>query len=300
MKANLSAMICGLAVLVVMMTVPALAESSSDIEKRLQQDFSGTNVFLRSSLVDDTLRFDSEGHSKSTETGPWTIAAVLAIRDIHYKEASIEIEGERILLYHDATPGKFRSVFPIPALQRGIEVLPADRKQAKKAEKKKLAKRNRVHITIQRPAGELTLQAVLDIMAKVFLPTNEHISDAVPAYWRKYMRELEGIREEPPAAAPAAVGFCTGKDVTPPKATHAPDPDYSLFARELRYEGGLWLTTIVNTEGEATDIEITKPAGLGLDEKAVEAVRGWKFKPGMKDGNPVAIKISVEIEFHLY
>lgn len=300
MKSNLFVTVCGLAVLAATVSVLARADSSSDIEKRLQQDFSGTNVFLRSSLVDDTLRFDSEGHSRSSETGPWTMAGVVAIHDIHYKDSSIEIEGERIVLFHDATPGKFRSVFPIPALQRGIEVLPADKKQAKKAEKKKLAKQNRVHVTIQRPQGELTQQAVLDIMAKVFLPSNEHISEAVPTYWRTYMRGLEGLPEEPPSEASTPKVYRVGKDVTPPKAVHAPDPEYSLFARQLRYEGGLWLTLVVNSEGQPTDIQIKKPAGLGLDEKALEAVCGWKFKPGMKEGNPVAVRISVEIEFHLY
>lgn len=300
MLRNLFVTICTWSLLAVTTGVPALADSSSDIEKRLQQEFSGTNVFLRSALVDDSLRFDSDGHSKSTETGPWTIASVIAIHDIHYKDASIEIEGERILLYHDAAPGKFRSVFPIPVLQKGIEVLPGDKKQAKKAEKKKLAQRNRVHLTISRPPGELTSQAVLDIMAKVFVPPSERISDAVPIYWRDYLRRQEGPPEEKPAGASTVKVYSVGKTVTPPKATHQPDPEYPLFARQLRYEGGLGLTLIVNTEGQPTDIQITKPAGLGLDEKAVEAVRGWKFNPGMRDGNAVPVKIAVEVQFHLF
>ncbi len=298
MKWNLFARICSLAVLTVSMSVSVLADSDADIEKRLQEEFLGVNVFLRSALVDDTLRFDSEGHSKSTETGPWTIAAVIAIRDIHYTAASIEIEGERILLYHDATPGKFRSVFPLPVIQRGIEILPADKRQARKAEKKKLAKHYRVHITIQRPPGELPSRAVLDLMGKVFVPPNQPISYAVPSYWRKYVRALERLPEEPTPADSERVIY-RSKDVTPPKATHTPDPDYPQFARELGYQGELLLTVIVNTDGQPTDIQVTKPAGLGLDEKAVEAVRGWRFSPGMKDGNPVAVRLSVEIAFHL-
>jgi protein TonB len=48
-----------------------------------------------------------------------------------------------------------------------------------------------------------------------------------------------------------------------------------------------------------TDIKITRPLGSGLDEKAVEAVRQWRFKPGTKDGSPVAVRINVEINFNL-
>jgi len=53
----------------------------------------------------------------------------------------------------------------------------------------------------------------------------------------------------------------------------------------------------VTTEGKATNIEVVKGLGLGLDEKAVEALRKWRFKPATFHGKPVATKIPVEVTF---
>jgi periplasmic protein TonB len=60
----------------------------------------------------------------------------------------------------------------------------------------------------------------------------------------------------------------------------------------------LWL--VVGADGLPREIKVQRTLGLGLDEKAIEAVKQWKFKPAMKDGNPVAVRISVEVNFHLY
>ena len=56
---------------------------------------------------------------------------------------------------------------------------------------------------------------------------------------------------------------------------------------------------IVGTDGRAHDIRVSRSLGLGLDEKAIESVKTWKFEPGKKDGVPVAVQISVEVAFHL-
>jgi TonB family protein len=57
---------------------------------------------------------------------------------------------------------------------------------------------------------------------------------------------------------------------------------------------------VVDASGNTTDIQITSPAGMGLDEKAVEAIRGWKFEPVMKDAQPVPVAITIETQFDLY
>ena len=60
------------------------------------------------------------------------------------------------------------------------------------------------------------------------------------------------------------------------------------------------LSIVVDQAGRARDIRVSRSAGLGLDEKAIEAVKKWKFEPGMKDGNPVAVGVNVEVNFRLY
>ena len=57
---------------------------------------------------------------------------------------------------------------------------------------------------------------------------------------------------------------------------------------------------IVGPDGKPRDIRVHRTLGLGLDEKAVEAVKNWRFEPAMKDGKPVAVQVSAEVSFRLY
>jgi|SRR5579863_354984 len=85
----------------------------------------------------------------------------------------------------------------------------------------------------------------------------------------------------------------------PPRAVFAPDPAYSEEARKAHYDGTCVLWMIVGTDGRAHDIKVARQLGRGLDEKAIEAVKEWKFEPAMYQGKPVATKINVEITFRL-
>ena len=59
------------------------------------------------------------------------------------------------------------------------------------------------------------------------------------------------------------------------------------------------LSIVVNADGKAEDIRVVKSLGMGLDEKAVEAVRKWVFKPGMSHGAPVSVRAQIEVNFRL-
>ena len=77
-------------------------------------------------------------------------------------------------------------------------------------------------------------------------------------------------------------------------------PEYSEEARKAKYQGTVVLWMIVDPNGSPRDVRVTRSLGMGLDQKAIEAVRKWKFEPAMKDGKPVAVQISVEVNFRLY
>lgn len=76
-------------------------------------------------------------------------------------------------------------------------------------------------------------------------------------------------------------------------------PDYSDEARAARCHGTVLLGVIIDETGKPRDIHVLKPLGLGLDEKAVEAVQRWRFSPGLKDGQPVCVAANVEVNFQL-
>ncbi len=93
--------------------------------------------------------------------------------------------------------------------------------------------------------------------------------------------------------------FKIGGGVSAPVATFKPEPEYSEEARKAKYQGEVWLSVVVDEKGVPQDIKVTRKLGLGLDEKAIEAVRKWRFKPGMKDGKPVAVQATIAVSFHL-
>ncbi|MGB8886843.1 MAG: energy transducer TonB [Candidatus Korobacteraceae bacterium] len=94
--------------------------------------------------------------------------------------------------------------------------------------------------------------------------------------------------------------FRVGGGVSAPRALDTPDPDYSEEARKAKYQGTCVLWLIVGPDGKPHDIKVARALGMGLDQKAIEAVRNWKFEPAMKDGKPVAVQINVEVNFRLY
>ena len=94
--------------------------------------------------------------------------------------------------------------------------------------------------------------------------------------------------------------FRVGGGVSAPKPIYQPDPEYSEEARKAKYQGVCVLWMVVGPDGKPRDIKVSRSLGLGLDEKAIEAVKTWKFEPAMKDGRPVAVEISVQVDFHLY
>lgn len=104
---------------------------------------------------------------------------------------------------------------------------------------------------------------------------------------------------EMPTVSPIGPVFSAGKGIMPPKVVSSPSPTYSKEALDHKYQGHCDLALVVGADGKPYDIEIVRPLGEGLDQKAIEAVRNWRFEPGRKDGTPVAVRIRVEVAFHL-
>jgi protein TonB len=94
--------------------------------------------------------------------------------------------------------------------------------------------------------------------------------------------------------------FRVGGGVSAPRPIYDPDPEYSEEARNAKFQGTVLLWVIVGPDGRPRDIRVQRSLGMGLDEKAIEAVRQWKFEPSMKDGHPVAVQVNIEVSFRLY
>lgn len=91
-----------------------------------------------------------------------------------------------------------------------------------------------------------------------------------------------------------------GGGVSAPVLIHSVEPDFTEQARQADFQGSVAIQLIVDAQGNPQNIHITRHLGMGLDEKAIEAVRQYKFKPAMYQGHPVAVQILVDVAFHLH
>ncbi len=94
--------------------------------------------------------------------------------------------------------------------------------------------------------------------------------------------------------------FSVGGNVSAPIPIYKPEPPYSEEARKAKYQGTVVLWIVVDAQGNVNDARVVKPLGLGLDEKAVDTVRTWKFKPALRGGTPVPVRVMVEVSFRLF
>jgi TonB family protein len=110
----------------------------------------------------------------------------------------------------------------------------------------------------------------------------------------------------PLAAAPASQAQrvyrpSEDKSVTLPQVTNEVKPEYTPAAMQARIQGTVWLLTVVLPNGDVGEVTVSKSLDkeYGLDDAAIAAARQWKFRPGTKDGKPVAVEVTIELTFTL-
>jgi TonB family protein len=94
--------------------------------------------------------------------------------------------------------------------------------------------------------------------------------------------------------------YRVGGGVSAPRPVYDPDPEYSEEARRAKFQGIVLLWVVVGPDGRPRDVRVQRSLGMGLDEKALEAVRRWRFEPSMLDGRAVAVQVNIEVNFRLY
>ena len=105
--------------------------------------------------------------------------------------------------------------------------------------------------------------------------------------------------ESSPGQSDARGVYRSGGDVTAPVLVHRSNPGYTEKARTAKYQGTVLLSVEIDQTGTPTNITVQRGLGLGLNEKAIEAVKQWKFKPGQKGGTAVSVQSTVEVIFRL-
>jgi len=132
-------------------------------------------------------------------------------------------------------------------------------------------------------SDNLPVQATLDV---------ESSYEITPIQWRQLVAG--------PALADGTPLARIGDGVSAPVALNTVVAQYSDQAQKADYQGVCLVQVIVDAQGNPQNPRIVRALGMGLDEKAIEAVRKYKFKPAMRNGTPVPVMITVEVNFRLY
>jgi TonB family protein len=91
-----------------------------------------------------------------------------------------------------------------------------------------------------------------------------------------------------------------GGGVSAPQVLHSVEPEFTDDARRANYQGNVSVQLIVDSEGNPQNVRLVNHLGMGLDEKAIEAVKQYRFRPAMYQGHPVAVQIVIDLDFHLH
>jgi TonB family protein len=86
----------------------------------------------------------------------------------------------------------------------------------------------------------------------------------------------------------------------PPAIVQGLKPNESEQGKKVKYQGTVLVSTVVTEDGFPTNVHVTQPLGMGLDEKAVDAVKQYRFIPAIKEGKPISMPITIEVNFRLY
>ena len=293
----------------------SVAQGASEIEQKLRYEFRDKTFVLRGFYPGKDLHYDSTGALREPSApGDWTVDGIVRIEDISIAGDQVRIKATREH-WGWVTPSGFSTIHDF---LKG---------KPDKDEKKHRA------LQIEADLGsDVTVDGAEAAVSRIFLNSNDSFSDLVPGYWKPCVKaalgdssekklqscrfsseflEIPGVRtpssappnyesssaDKPASESPVAR---IGHGVSPPKVLNQHEPSFSEPARRAKYQGTVVLGLIVDPSGSPSKVHILTPIGCGLDDAAVRTVETWKFKPAERDGNPVAVEIAVEVDFHLY
>lgn len=283
---------------VVLFSISAAAQANFDNEltQYLSQRYKKRMMILRRFYMGEQLKYDPSGNLIGhADEGFWTINGILQINKIRVSNQRLEIQAKR---------------FVLAEIKNKLDFAPSKRETV---------------IVVDFDPRNFTREVVDAALSQIFFNEHDHFEELVPIYWKHCVmaaatggggKEDDYCHYSDRFLTLAAVRFTSGPftphqvdgsverivvaSMRPPKQLYAPDPQYSIDARDANAEGIVKLNLVVGSNGTPRDIWIRKPVGYGLDELAIATVETWKFSPALKNGTPVSVVVTVEVNFHLH
>jgi TonB family protein len=267
----------GLALLFLLGSATLSAQTTeADISTRLLNK----PLQLRGFWMDDNLTFDAAGNpSKTYKTGSFTESGI-NVRTVSVRGNRLEMEGDRMGLQaeQDEVDEDGGPLFDRVRMTKGG------------------SKTETIKISVD-GGQNADFTKALDTIFAVSL---SELAPTVPIYWQpffhKYVLHDKTTASPSPKRSPLTKG---DSSVQPPKVLKSENPRYTDAARKLGFSGRILVSLVVDADGMPQDIHIQHPAGLGLDEQAVKAVNQYRFKPATKNGQPIKVELSIDVNFEI-
>jgi TonB family protein len=235
----------------------------------------GKGLFLRGFYLSNDLSYDSTGRVQGTpKVGDWTVAAVNVLK-VERRPAGgeIELDGVRAAMRYNPDSRDFQR-HPLND--------------------------EKMRLVVKDPGDVKLLEAAFRAMFSVGIDPG--LQRTMPDYWRHYFDASLAWPEDDLKGQTIYQlygGGDQGKDLTAPKVEHNVEPKYPPFALRDKVQGAVQLRVVVDQNGLPQRIAVSRPLGYGLDATAAEAIKNWRFAPGMKAGSAAAIGIVLEQDFRL-
>lgn len=261
-------------------TASPIWPQANSIQYHLDSTYTGKRFLLRNFYVGDDLSYGRDGILRAGKNtpGPWTLAGVEITR-IEARSNGLEIKAKRLGIYFHDEQQDFLTI-------------------------------GKVKIHIPTPISNDTVENVFDgTLDKIFIRLGEEdLRPLLPAHWKVCLSGKDLDSREAAwdtALSGSKVPFLKTKDfptgqLTPPKVFFSPDPEYTDSARSQHVQGTSVLGVVVDTAGKPVAAAILRPLGMGLDEAALLAVSRWQFRPGVLNGTPAPVRITIEVGFKFF
>ena len=248
-------------------------------------------LYLRGQWSSDRLAFDGTGALKGTSAPVTFTLAGADIESVKLTSKELVLKAQRVGLEFDKDVPK-RVGLVLRNVSGGTSP-------------------EEMTIRIQMPA-DADFTAALNA---IFVDGIGELVPQLPWYWQSFAQKhlLPAAAPAPkdnarlPAASdsqeqPSAKSKLSrvGGSVSVPRPLTQVDPEFDSAARALRFSGIVLINLIVDAAGKPTQLQILRPAGLGLDERALAAVSQYTFQPAMENGSPVPVELNIEVNFQRF
>jgi TonB family protein len=295
---------CAVLLPIVLVACAAAQTDTAELERALRAEFQGKTLMLRGFPEESSLEFDSNLQpTHQLHTGSWTLADI-EVRKAELHRGDIKISGSRVGFVCDKN-----DKLALVRLTMDTNLVP-------------------VEITVRGPFSSAPAEVLKKISESIFVMEFDEVPKLTSPAWQAFLtggvekvvkkgKSVQRLKEyrdtgedtTDPASKSEPIGHLPDGEPlyrvassggTPPRPLSTPDPEYTEFARQARFQGKTILSAVVLSTGEMGPISILRPLGLGLDDQAVDTIQKWRFQPATKDGKPVSVLINVEVTFNLY